>query len=242
MILNKKLILALTLCFAMPLAGCGKNDKKQPENYPDPPKQITQDTCTEDYFNNHPDLAKALYEAEGSPQDPEGPTAGAVLPTGHKITEADVASYNVAKVMLAGWSFMVGSVPFKPYQKKAFDYLNKHGPEKYKKYIVECRNAILPDRLTNPFEPVPNVTNITYPKPSKETCSNKYVNSHPELKKAIGYAFNQLLVEGKSTKKEVEKAEAEAKAKNFQDLDAIADLLKPKALGDFYKNCARYPD
>ena len=33
-----------------------------------------------------------------------------------------------------------------------------------------------------------------------------------------------------------------AKAKNFKDLDAIADLLKPKALGDFYKSCIRYPD
>lgn len=136
------------LCFTISLAGCGKNDKKQPENYPDPPKQITRDTCTEDYFNNHPDLAKALYEAEGSPQDPEGPTVGAVLVTGHKITEVNVAAYNLSQTMTAGWSLLVGQVPLEPYQKKAFDYLNKHGPEKYKKYVVDCRKVM---HLNNPF-------------------------------------------------------------------------------------------
>ena len=117
------------LCFTISLAGCSKN-------YPDPPKQITQDTCTEDYFDNHPDLAKALYEAEGSPQEPEGPTVGAVL-FGHKITEADVAAYNLAEIMKAGW--VIGPVPLKPYQKNALDYLNSHGPEKYKKYVADCR-------------------------------------------------------------------------------------------------------
>ncbi len=122
MILNKKLILALTLCFAMPLAGCGKN-------YPDPPKQITPDTCKEDYFDSHPDLAKALYEAAGSPQVPEGLTAGIILPTGRKITEADVAAYNMAKLILQDHN-------------EDFDYLNKHGPEKYKKYVADCRKAL----------------------------------------------------------------------------------------------------
>ena len=132
------------LCFTISLAGCSKN-------YPDPPKQITQDTCTEDYFNNHPDLAKALYEAEGSPQDPapDAPTAGVVL-LGHKITEVNVAAYNLAQIMNGNWRYkMLGQgqeVP--PYQKAAFDYLNKHGPEKYKKYVTDCRKLA---GLNNPF-------------------------------------------------------------------------------------------
>ena len=222
--MKKVSLLALSLFLAMPLAGCGKK-------MPDPPKQYTDDTCSNKYLEEfNPNLGKALREAEGNP-----PFENLFRP----MNEHE-------------YSFPDGAIDKgkEAEDKVALEHLQRF--PKYIKYIKGCHNLEkkeheeyvkrINDDASHVLEPVPNVTNITYPKPSKETCSNKYVNSHPELKKAIGYAFNQLLVEGKSTKKEVEKAEAEAKAKNFQDLDAIADLLKPKALGDFYKSCARYPD
>ena len=51
MILNKQLILALTLCFSMPLAGCGKNDKM--------PKP-TNETCSDDYLKKHKDIEERI--------------------------------------------------------------------------------------------------------------------------------------------------------------------------------------
>ena len=124
------------LCFTISLAGCSKSD---------PPKQITQDTCSQDYLRNHPDLAKALYEAEGSPSKAETFPAGTMY-FGHRITEIEAESEAAHNIMEAG--LFRKSLPLFPYQKEALDYLNKHGPEKYKKYVADCRKLA---GLNNPF-------------------------------------------------------------------------------------------
>ena len=81
------------------------------------------------------------------------------------------------------------------------------------------------------------LTGVIIPKPTQKTCSDQYLNHHPELKKAISVILHSLIDKGLITQKEFDHAVAEGKTGNFKDIDTALALFHPKALRDYLIIC-----
>ncbi len=83
----------------------------------------------------------------------------------------------------------------------------------------------------------PYLTGVIIPKPTQKTCSDHYLNHHPELKKAISVILHSLIDKWLITQKEFDQAVAEGKTGNFKDIDSALALFHPKALRDYLIIC-----